>query len=195
MLTTKHADWDRQFRLLRQHGMSIPDTVRHNSREVLRERYDIVGYNYRMTDLQAAVGRAQLRRLPAIVERRRALARRYCALLAAVGGIQLPVEPANARSNWQSFAVRLDDAALQRPVMQTLLDAEIATRRGVMCAHREAAYPPGSWRGGSLQNSERAEDATILLPLFTEMSEHEQDTVVAALSAALQRATSTMSAA
>jgi perosamine synthetase len=195
MLTTKHAEWDQQFRLLRQHGMSIPDTVRHNSREVLRERYDIVGYNYRMTDLQAAVGRAQLRRLAGIVERRRALARRYCSLLAAVPGIELPVESAKARSNWQSFAVRLGDAAWQRPVMQALLDAEIATRRGVMCAHREAAYAPGTWRGGSLQNSERAEDATILLPLYTEMSEDEQDRVVAALSAALQSATRAMSAA
>ena len=63
MITTKHAEWDRQFRLLRQHGMSVSDTVRHRAAEVIRESYDVLGYNYRMTDLQAAVGRAQLGRL------------------------------------------------------------------------------------------------------------------------------------
>jgi perosamine synthetase len=194
MLTTRHADWDRQFRLLRHHGMSISDTVRHSSREVLREHYDVVGYNYRMTDLQAAVGRAQLRRLTGIVARRRALADRYRALLAGVPGLELPHEPANARSNWQSFAIRLVEAAVQGQVMQALLDEGIATRRGVMCTHREAAYPPGTWRGASLQNSERAEDGAILLPLYTEMSDEEQDTVVAALSAALASATRALSA-
>ncbi len=68
MLTTANADWDRQFRLLRQHGMSVPDTVRHGSREVIFESYPMLGFNYRMTDIQAAVGREQLKRLPEIVE-------------------------------------------------------------------------------------------------------------------------------
>ena len=190
MLTTRNADWDRQYRLLRHHGMNIPDTVRHGSREVLRENYDVVGYNYRMTDLQAAVGRAQLRRLNAIVERRRALAARYRALLADAPGLELPGQPANASSNWQSFAVRLSDAALQRPIMQTLLDAGIATRRGVMCAHREPAYPEGSWFAPApLKNSEAAEDETILLPLFPELSDADQETVARALIAALEGAT------
>ncbi len=70
MLTTRHADWDRQFRLLRQHAMSVPDTVRHGSTQVIFESYPTVGYNYRMTDIQAAVGREQLKRLP--VDRGRA---------------------------------------------------------------------------------------------------------------------------
>jgi dTDP-4-amino-4,6-dideoxygalactose transaminase len=190
MLTTRHTEWDRQYRLLRHHGMSIPDTVRHRSREVLREQYDVVGYNYRMTDLQAAVGRAQLKRLTAIVERRRVLAARYRVLLADVPGFELPGEPANANSNWQSFAIRVSDAALQRPIMQALLDQGIATRRGVMCAHREPAYPSGSWRAPApLKHSEAAEDETILLPLYPEMSDADQETVARALIAAIERAT------
>jgi dTDP-4-amino-4,6-dideoxygalactose transaminase len=190
MLTTRNADWDRQYRLLRHHGMSIPDTVRHGSREVLRENYAVVGYNYRMTDLQAAVGRAQLRRLDTIVDRRRALAARYRALLADAPALELPGQPANASSNWQSFAVRLSDAALQRPIMQTLLDQGIATRRGVMCAHREPAYPEGSWCAPApLKNSEAAEDQTILLPLYPEMSDADQEFVARALIAALEGAT------
>ena len=189
MLTTRNADWDRQFRLLRHHGMSISDTVRHNSRDVLRERYDVVGYNYRMTDLQAAVGRAQLARLDAIIERRRWLATRYRALLSGILRVKLPAESSNVRSNWQSYAVRVCERAFQQPVMQAMLDAGIATRRGVMCAHREAAYPAGTWRAGSsLARSEAAEDETILLPLYPDMSDDDQETVARALIAALEQA-------
>ena len=64
MLTTSDPALDRKFRLLRQHGMSVPDTVRHGAKSVIFEEYPIVGFNYRMTDIQAAVGRVQLERLP-----------------------------------------------------------------------------------------------------------------------------------
>ena len=84
MLTTARADLDARFRLLRQHGMSVPDTVRHASRDVVFESYPVLGFNYRMTDIQAAIGREQLTRLPAIVERRRELASRYAEALARV---------------------------------------------------------------------------------------------------------------
>ena len=181
MITTRHADWDRQYRLLRHHGMSVSDAVRHGAREVIRETYDAVGYNYRLTDLQAAVGRAQLARLEEIVERRRELAARYRAALGRIHGVGLPMEPAWARSNWQSYAVRLTHASLQHPVMQALLDTGIATRRGVMCAHRQPAYPEGTWSGGPLPNSEAAEDSVVLLPLYSDMTDADLDRVVAAL--------------
>ena len=74
MLTTRHPEWDQRFRLLRQHAMSVPDTVRHGSAQVIFESYPEVGFNYRMTDIQAAVGREQLKRLPEIVAERRVLA-------------------------------------------------------------------------------------------------------------------------
>src|SRR5919204_3743051 len=97
MLTTSNPEWDRLFRLWRQHGMSVPDAVRHGAREVIFESYATLGYNYRMTDLQAAVGRVQLKRLPEILEKRRAAAARYRALLADIPGLRLPQEPAWAR--------------------------------------------------------------------------------------------------
>ena len=67
--------------------------------------------------------------------------------------------------------------------MQALLDGGIATRRGVMCAHREPAYGPGTWRlgGGDLRHSEAAQDRCIILPLYPELSSADQDRVVAAL--------------
>jgi perosamine synthetase len=107
MLTTADAELDRKFRLLRQHGMSVPDTVRHGSPQVIFEDYLAVGYNYRMTDIQAAVGRKQLTKLADIVARRRALASRYAELLGNIEGLSLPFEPEWARSNWQSYCVRL----------------------------------------------------------------------------------------
>ena len=72
MLTTSDPELDRKFRLLRQHGMSVPDTVRHGSPQVIFEDYLVVGFNYRMTDIQAAVGRKQLERAARMVARRRA---------------------------------------------------------------------------------------------------------------------------
>ena len=184
MLTTADPDLDRKFRLLRQHGMSVSDTVRHSSSTVIQEEYPVLGYNYRMTDIQAAIGREQLTRLPGIVSRRRALAERYRERLANVAGVSIPTEPEWARTNWQSYAVRVD-AGHRRQIMQRMLDAGISTRRGAMNAHREAAYPAGTWRAaGSLQESEAAQDAAVVLPLFHQLTEADQDRVVEELARA-----------
>jgi perosamine synthetase len=195
MLTTANPDWDQQFRLWRHQGMSVPDTIRHRSREVIDETYPVLGYNYRLTDIQAAVGREQLRKLPEAVARRRVLAERYHALLRDVPGCVPPQEPPWARSNWQSYCARLPATADQHAVMQRMLDAGIATRRGVMCAHREVAYQGESWSCGAgpggcgcpartcarLPQSEIAQDRALILPLYADMTEAEQRRVVAAL--------------
>ncbi|WP_395645008.1 DegT/DnrJ/EryC1/StrS family aminotransferase [Terricaulis sp.] len=170
MLTTRNPAYDKQFKLLRQHSMSVPDTVRHSANQVVFETHPVLGYNYRMTDIQAAVGREQLKRVPEIVETRRRLAKRYDELLANNIGIELPVEPANRRSNWQSYSVTLPAKCDQKAVMQAMLDAGIATRRGIMCAHREDLYKNG-W---DLPNSEFAQDRRIILPLYHQMTDEEQ---------------------
>ena len=177
MLTTKNAAYDKQFKLLRQHAMSVPDTVRHGSNQVIFETHPVLGYNYRMTDIQAAVGREQLKRVPEIVETRRRLAARYNELLQNNIGIELPVEPANCRSNWQSYSVTLPAHCDQRTVMQAMLDAGVSTRRGIMCAHREDGYKNG-W---DLPNSEFAQDRRIILPMYHVMTDDEQITVAETL--------------
>jgi perosamine synthetase len=179
MLTTPHADWNARFKLLRQHGMSVPDTVRHGSNQVIFETHPVLGYNYRMTDIQAAVGREQLRRLPGIVARRREIAETYKTLLASAQWIGLPREPAWARSNWQSFSVRLPDHVDQKAVMQAMLDAGVSTRRGIMCAHREDGYSHS--RHAPLPHSEACQDRTIVLPLYPQMTDADIDLVVSAL--------------
>jgi dTDP-4-amino-4,6-dideoxygalactose transaminase len=186
MITTRHKDWDKQFRLWRQHAMSVPDTVRHSSNQVIFETYPELGFNYRMTDIQAAVGREQLKKLPGIVARRRELASRYSRLLADVPGLITPVEPEWARSNWQSYCVRLPESCDQKQTMQALLDRGISTRRGIMCAHREPAYQQQPWRSpGSLRMSEQAQETAIILPLYDELSLADQEYVAEQLRAAV----------
>ncbi|MBK6854923.1 MAG: DegT/DnrJ/EryC1/StrS family aminotransferase [Burkholderiales bacterium] len=186
MLTTRHADWDHELRLLRQHAMDVPDTQRHGSDRVIFERYPKLGFNYRMTDIQAAVGRVQLERLPELVVRRRLLAACYAELLGGMPGLVLPTEPRWAHTNWQSYCVRLPTHADQLAVMQAMLDQGVATRRGVMCCHREPAYRHLAQRH-TLTHSEQAQDRCILLPLFAQMTAAEQQHVASALARACDR--------
>jgi len=186
MLTTGDSEIDGKFRLWRQHGMSLPDTVRHASPKVMFESYPELGFNYRMTDIQAAIGREQLKRLPEAISRRRQLAARYTELLADLPGLVVPTERKWARTNWQSYCVRLPEGADQHSVMQQMLDEGIATRRGIMCSHLEPAYhDPATWRCAqgtckpsgkcpNLMESERAQNEGLLLPLFSQMTEEQQ---------------------
>lgn len=180
MITTRHPEWDAKFRLLRQHGMSVPDTVRHGSDQVIFESYPLLGYNYRMTDIQAAVGRQQLQRLPGIVTSRRETAARYKELLQGFPGVTLPSEPEYARTNWQSFCVRIAEDCDQQVVMQKMLDAGVATRRGIMCSHLEAPYrtDPPRW---FLPRSEAAQNHCLVLPLYSTMTPEDLQRVVTAL--------------
>jgi nucleotide sugar dehydrogenase len=183
MLTTSDPALDRAFRLLRQHGMSVPDTVRHAAQRVVFEEYPIVGFNYRMTDIQAAVGRAQLQRLPEIFARRVSLADRYTEAIRAIPGLEPPLVPDWARPNYQSYPVRVTaEYPLSRDeLMQAMLDRGISTRRGIMNAHQEPAYAGAGLL--PLPHSEAARDSVILLPLFSQMSEQELGRVLAMLAA------------
>ena len=182
MITTANAEWDAKLRLLRQHGMSISDKARHNAKSVMFEAYPIPGFNYRMTDVQAAMGREQLKRLPSILERRREIAARYSSELQ---GVTLPHQPSWARSNWQSYAIQVSPEQNQQSIMQTMLDDGIATRRGVMCSHREEACADLPLRH-NLSASEHAQDHTIILPLYPQMTDAEQDRVITSLHKAIQ---------
>ena len=182
LLTTDDETVARRLSRLRQHGMSVTDVARHRANEVVFESYDEVGFNYRMSDIQAAVARVQFTRLDEQVGRRRELASRYRGLLDG-SPVQPPHEPEWARSNWQSYCVRLPAGSDQKTVMQRMLDRKIATRRGVICAHLEPAYRNTPWRAGpgGLVESERATDECILLPLFHELTTADQERVVETL--------------
>lgn len=187
MITTNSAAHAERLRLLRQHGMSVPDTVRHRSSQVVTEEYPCLGYNYRLTDLQAAVGIEQMKRLDGLVKRRVELARRYDALLRGEEALDTPAVPGFAAPNYQSYAIRLRPGCpvARDTLMQRMLDAGIATRRGIMTAHRERAYTE-AYGPQALPVTEGASDHSLLLPLYPAMTEAEQDVVVAALREAIR---------
>lgn len=187
MITTDDDALAQRLRRLRQHAMSVNDQVRHKSSSVVFEEYAEIGYNFRLTDIQAAIGRCQLQRLPGMVARRRLLAEKYQSALASIPGLTLPRDRNDTRTNWQSYCVMLPAGADQRQIMQVMLDAGIATRRGIMNAHREPAYASGPQAAGirfPLPHSEAAQDRGLVLPMFDTMSDAQIDRVATTLAAA-----------
>jgi dTDP-4-amino-4,6-dideoxygalactose transaminase len=186
MITTNDPAIDARCRLLRQHGMSLSDLARHSSSKVVTETYDEAGFNYRMTDLQASIGRVQLTRLNGIVARRQKLAERYAELLGAIPGVIVPRQPDWARSNWQSYTVGLPEGADREAVMQSMLDSGVSTRRAVMSSHLEKPWRAA--RRGDLSRSEHVSGTHMILPLFDVMTDAEQITVADALAQAVSQA-------
>lgn len=180
MITSNNPEIDAKCRLLRQHGMSLSDLARHSSSKVVVETYDVTGFNYRMTDLQAAVGREQLKRLDSMVADRRRLAQRYGELLSVIPDLETPQEPEWARSNWQSYCIGLPTGTNREEVMQHLLDKKIATRRAVMSSHLEKPWKNA--RHDGLSRSEYVSANHLILPLFGTLTDEEQVSVAAALS-------------
>jgi dTDP-4-amino-4,6-dideoxygalactose transaminase len=158
--------------------MSVSDLVRHASKQIIFEEYPILGFNYRMTDIQAAVGRVQLRRLPEILDRRVALANRYTDAIGRIDGLEPPLVPGAFRPNYQSYPVRVaPEFPLGRDeLMQVLLERGISTRRGIMNAHQEGAY--ADLGPVALPHSEAARDQVVLLPLYDGLPPDDQDYVI-----------------
>lgn len=186
MLTTSRADWAERARRLREHAMGVSAAERHAALISPPERYDEIGFNFRMTDLQAAMGLVQLTRLPAIVARRRALAARYRAAFADIPGLRLVADPAGAQSSFQSLWVEVSPPyPLDREqLLATLAERGISARRGIMAAHRQPAYAQRDTGTASLAVTERLTDRTLILPLFHELAEGDQDRVIDAVRAA-----------
>ena len=99
--------------------MSVSDLERHDSKNLIFEDHIILGYNYRLTDIQAAIGIAQLK-VKNIISKRRKIANHYFEILKDIEEIILPVEPEFAKSNWQSFCIRFCDNLERNKIMQHL---------------------------------------------------------------------------
>jgi perosamine synthetase len=182
MITTDEDELAERLRRLRQHAMSLSDVARHNAKTIATETYDEVGYNYRMTDMQAAIGLVQLERLPGFLARRRALAANYTQALQSLDWLQCPTVPANCEHNYQSYMVRLmnDAPATRDSIMQALLERNISTRRSIMAIHREAPYRSSRW-DVSLPVTNHVTETGFILPLYHEMTEEDQDRIIDAL--------------
>jgi perosamine synthetase len=161
--------------------MSVSAADRHLSTGPVLEQYLEPGFNFRMTDIQAAVGLVQLGRLDDVIDRRRALARRYQQALDGVAGLRTISDTLEGTTNFQSFWILLpDDAAIDRDeLLLQLSEAGISGRRGIMAAHLEPAY--ASHPRVPLPVTERLTRQSLILPLFHEMSDDDQDRVIASV--------------
>jgi perosamine synthetase len=182
MIATSREDYARKLRLLRHHGMSVSDRERHTSRAPAIEEYVLVGYNQRLTDIQAAIGITQLGRLDWLLSERRRLAALYLDGLRGHPHLRLPAEPPGTRTNWQSFSVYLEASApvSRATLMERLMAAGISTRRGVMTIHRERAYRD-DYPDLALPVSEDISDRSVILPLFVGMTDNQAAYVVETL--------------
>lgn len=169
-----------RLRSLRHQGASLSDDRRHSMTSTTFEVYEEVGFNFRMTDIQAAIALAQLGRLEDILTRRRAQAEHYQAYVKAHPQLQAAVEPEGRLSNWQSYMLGvLPEAPLTRNELMTALDERgVPTRRSVMASHLEPAY---GGQTGMLPNTERAFAQNLLLPVFHDMTREQQDHVIQAI--------------
>jgi dTDP-4-amino-4,6-dideoxygalactose transaminase len=184
MITTSRADWAERARRLREHAMSVSAADRHASVLAPPESYSEVGFNFRMTDLQAAVGLVQLDRLPAMVARRRELAATYAEVIRQLPGLRMVADPSHGTTNFQSCWVEvLEEHPMDREeLMMHLAEAGISARRGIMAAHRQPAH---SHRAHvPLPVTERLNDQTLILPLYHQMTVSEQARVCDALETA-----------
>jgi dTDP-4-amino-4,6-dideoxygalactose transaminase len=185
MITTDDDALADRLRKLRQHAMDLSDLARHNADDVVFESYPERGWNYRMTDLQAALGLCQLEALDEILAERRRQAERYNAALAALPFIDPPFEPGYAQRTWQSYPASISPhSPLSRTELMRALHRDgIATRRGVMAAHHERPY---AGQGLLLPHTEAAARTVILLPLYPGLEDAAQDHVIERLAVHLE---------
>ncbi|MFC5643889.1 DegT/DnrJ/EryC1/StrS family aminotransferase [Kitasatospora cinereorecta] len=181
MVTCRDGELAARLRRLREHGMSVSAADRHAAAggASVVETYDEIGFNHRMTDIQAVIGLVQLRKLPAMVARRRELAARYRELLGDLAG-GLVADPEHGTGNFQACWLLLpEDAPDRTVVLARLAERGVSARRGIMAAHLETPYK-GTARV-PLPATELITGRSLILPLFHTLTEQQQDRVVAAL--------------
>ena len=183
IITTDDPDAAAWLSRIRSHGASTSDLHRHRSKTVKFEEYRELGYNYRMTDIQAAIGLVQMGKLDSILAERRKLAARYAQLLGDCDWLELPFEPSARLHTYQSYCIRLRSQRQREAIMADLAGRGIATRRGVMAIHLEPFYR-NLCPGVSLPVTEQCSAETLLLPLFPGLTDDEQQLIAESLLAA-----------
>jgi dTDP-4-amino-4,6-dideoxygalactose transaminase len=181
MLTTNDEELAEKARIVRSHGVSVSDYARHQAKGTIQQEYTELGYNFRMTDLQGAVGVEQMKKLPKILARRQALAARYDKLLAEVPEMEIPFVPEGCEHSYQTYLAWLTPKC--RHSLEAILKG--TAERGVSCRHSLIAHTQPFYRGlcgdVSLPVTEDAARRTVALPIYAAMTDEEQDYVVQTL--------------
>lgn len=179
MILTNNQKWAKRAKILRHQGMGTSDYKRHTANKVTHEEYPEIGFNFRMSDLQASVGVEQMKKLNLILKIRKQIADRYNKALSKCKLIIVPQVPNDYTHNWQSYIIRLkrNNKVSRDRVMQKLLDDGISTRRGIMSIHLEKPYIKLLDKL-DLPNSEEVTNWGITLPLYVQMTDNEQQYVI-----------------
>lgn len=172
-----------QAKLFRSHGVSVSDVARHASKGMTFESYTLLGYNYRLSDVHAAIGLAQLKKLDGILSKRQALAARYKEKISSLGWLDAPFVPDWATHPYQTYACLVrSNAPLKRDlIIKHLADKEVSSRRGIPPIHGEPYIAPHLKTRPQLPVTQDVSERTLILPLYPQMTEAEQDQVVEAL--------------
>lgn len=184
LLTTNDDELARRLRLLRTHGITRePAEMDAEPDGPWYYQQVALGFNYRMTDLQAALGTSQLRRLEEFLDRRRALARRYDEALRGLP-LSTPIEDARGRSAWHLYVIQLDldaGAVSRRAVFERMRAAGVMVNVHYIPMHLQPYYRALGFKRGDFPASERFYERALTLPLFFGLSESDQDRVCGAL--------------
>lgn len=189
MILTQNEEWANQAKMLRHHGMGISDYARHTSNKIIHEEYIEVGFNFRMSDIQATVGVEQMKKFTKLLNLRKKIAKRYDEAFKNSALLVIPYVPEGLEHNYQSYIVRLkrNDKITRDEIMQKLLDNDISTRRGIMSIHLEKPYIK-LFGKLDLPNSEEMTNWGITLPLYPQMTQTEQDYVISKVKEAIGEA-------
>lgn len=186
LITTNSKNHDSMARILRSHGADISDLARHKSKKILFEDYPVLGYNYRMTDLQGALGLAQFERLEGFITKRRELAKKYDQAFKDDPDVSIPFEPEYAKHVYQSYMITLSKRLykFRTKIIEDMLEKGVALRRGIPSIHKTAFYKK-DFGEVNLPNTEYASQAALMIPLYPTMKDEEQSFVIKALTETL----------
>jgi dTDP-4-amino-4,6-dideoxygalactose transaminase len=181
MITTHDESLAEAARTLRATGASVSDLVRHKAKGALVQAYEHVGYNYRMTDIQAAIGLVQIKKLPRMLEQRRAQAAWYDNAFRDVEEVTVPYAPPEATHCYSSYLIRLNTRRTTRDlVLRAMAGRGISCRIGIQPLHKEPVYRD-AWAGRLFPATEQAARDTLFLPIFPGLSEEHQHRIASEL--------------
>lgn len=188
MITTDSEELAERARLFRSHGASISDLARHKTGGILYEQYVDVGYNYRLTDIQAAIGIEQMKKLEFILKKRNEIAQEYDEALSDLEEITLPYVPEYAVHTYQSYIIRLNDKCRtpRDELLQRMIERGIACRRGIPPIHLEP-YWVKRFGQSHLPVTEKVSLATLFLPIYPTMTLKDTKYVIDTLKMLLRR--------
>jgi perosamine synthetase len=188
MLTTNDEALAERARIVRSHGASVSDLERHKARGTIYAAYSEVGYNYRLTDIQAAVGVEQMRKLPWILARKQEIGRWYDEHLGELDEVEAPFVPDYAIHSYQSYLITLKPRYnIDRDALLRQMAARgISCRHGIAPMHWEPYYRQ-IYPGLRLPVTEEVSRTTMFLPIYPSMSETELQYIMDQLKELLAR--------